>query len=427
MKSEAVHAVVQQVAQAFADEPLLVDTFARCYPNTLDTAIQWEADSLPFVLTGDIPAMWLRDAAAQLWPYLPLCREDAGVRALVAGVIRVQARQLLTDPYANAFNALPSGAGHAGDLPERHPLVWERKFELDSLCYPLRLAYGYWQQTADLEPFSGDFRAALHRTVEVMRTEQQHAELSTYGFYRPGPVPITDNLPNQGRGYPVAVTGMVWSAFRPSDDACALNYHIPGNMMAVVELGHLAELAGMLDEPELAVEALALRAEIQAGIERYGTVEHPEFGRMYAYETDGLGQHVLMDDANVPSLLTAPYLGYVAADDPTYVSTRRFVLSAANPYYASGAFARGVGSPHTPPGHVWPIGLAVAGLTAETAAERRELLDMLLCTTAGTGLMHESFHPDDPQVFTREWFGWANGLFAELVLLEMRDAGKTII
>ena len=410
----SIHQLIQRVGDAYAHRPEIARTFARCLPNSLDTAMQPHPDGT-FVITGDIPAMWLRDAAAQVWPYLPLCAGDPALRELVAGVIRVQARQLLTDPYANAFNATPSGAGHTGDEPERNPLVWERKFELDSLCYPIRLAYGYWQHTDDTVPMHGEFHRALRVVIDVMRVEQRHEELSAYRFWRPGDVPATDNMPG-GRGNPVRPCGLIWSAFRPSDDACERNYHVPGNMMAAVELGHAAELLRVLGDDTLADEADALAHEVRAAIEAHAVIEHPEYGRMYAYETDGLGHHVLMDDANVPSLLAAPYLGYVPANDPTYANTRRFVLSAANPYFATGRCAHGVGSPHTPAGYVWPIGLAMAGLTTPTAADRLAAVDMLVSTTAGTDLMHESFHPDDPAQFTRPWFGWANGLYAELVL-----------
>lgn len=418
----SLQAPLDEVRHAFAARPDVARVFARCLPNTLKTTVQPRGDGTTFVVTGDIPAMWLRDSAAQVWPYLALCAGDAELRALLGGVIRQQARHLLADPYANAFNAEPDGAGHAGDLPTRHPLVWERKFELDSLCYPLRLAHRYWRVTGDAEPLRGEFQDAAHAALDVMRTEQHHARRSRYTFWRPGDVAPTDNLPNGGEGHPVGYTGMVWSAFRPSDDACTYNYHVPGNMMAVVELRHLAEIArGVWEDETFAGEALSLAGEIERGIETHAVVEHPTFGRMYAYETDGLGHHVLMDDANVPSLLSIPYLGYRPASDETYRHTRAFVLSPENPYFYRGTFAEGIGSPHTPAPHVWPIALAMRGLTATDAGERDAMLDTLVGTTAGADLMHESFHPDDPAVFTREWFGWANSLFSELVLRGLED------
>lgn len=411
----AVQATLAEIAQQHADSPELAQTFDRCFPNTLETTVRRLEDSTTFVITGDIEAMWLRDSSAQVWPYLPLAPHDSELRAMLAGLIERQARCVLLDPYANAFNLEPRGGGHA-DEPTPHPLVWERKFEIDSLCYPLRLAYHYWRRTGDAAPLSGSFRRAASVILDTLRCEQRHDERSTYRFWRPEPVLATDNLPDRGHGHPVAFTGMIWSAFRPSDDACTYNYNVPGNMMAAVELGHLAEMArDVWGDRALEQEALAFSAEIAAGIEHYGTVQHPEHGRMYAYETDGFGQHLLMDDANVPSLLSIPYLGYRPATDPTYQSTRAFVLSSENPYYFTGRFACGVGSPHTPAGFVWPIALAMQGLTAVHGEERARMLEMLTTTTAGTGLMHESFHPDDPGRFTREWFGWANSLFAELV------------
>ena len=408
--------MVAAVREAYPDQPQVAACFERCFPDTLEKAIAWLPGGGAFVVTGDIPAMWLRDSTAQLWPYLPLCREDMELRRIVAGVLLTQARQLRMDAYANAFNQFQDGAGHAGDQPERHPGVWERKFELDSLCYPIRLAHAYWRVSGDTAALSDELQAAFRRVLEVMRTEQRHAELSEYAFWRPD-APDTDNLPNGGKGQPTAYTGMIWSAFRPSDDACALNYNVPGNMLAVTELGHLAELAREVwHDAALAGEAEQLRSEIERGIEQHGVHDHPRYGRLYAYEVDGLGNHVLMDDANVPSLLSVPYIGYRPADDVMYQRTRAFVLSDSNPYFYSGQFAEGVGSPHTAPGSVWPLALAMRGLTTADTAEQQRALEMLTRTTANTNLMHESFDPDNPQAFSREWFGWANSLFCELAL-----------
>ncbi|MFC4453986.1 glycoside hydrolase family 125 protein [Deinococcus sonorensis] len=420
MISPAVSQLVAEMRHALRDRPRLAETFARCFPNTLDTTVRRMDDGTAFVFTGDIPAMWLRDSTAQVSPYLPLAAHDEALRQLIVGLIRRQAMYIRIDPYANAFNAAPDGSGHAGDLPPKGDWVWERKFELDSLCAPVSLLFRYWKVTGDLQVFTEDVRAMLRTVVGVMRVEQRH-ETSPYTFERPGPHPPSDTLSHGGRGSPVAYTGMVWSGFRPSDDACAYGYLIPANMFAVVILGQLAELArDVLDDAALSTEALALRDEIERGIQAHGIVEHPEHGPIYAYETDGLGRHLLMDDANVPSLLSIPYLGYRDAADPLYMNTRRFVLSHDNPSFARGRYAAGIGSPHTPPGMVWPIALAMQGLTSTSDEERERLLDMLVATTAGTAYMHESFDPDDPDVFTREWFAWANSLFAEFVLHSVR-------
>lgn len=412
-----VEALKAETQARFRDQPTLAHTFACCFSNTLETTVRLLDDGTSFVFTGDIPAMWLRDSSAQVSPYLPWVAQDPDLRRLISGLIERQARYLLIDPYANAFNADPDDSGHTDDVPPKGEWVWERKFELDSLCYPVSLLYRYWQATQDHTVFSESVREMLATVLKVMRTEQHHPEASPYTFERPHPLMPSDTLPYGGRGTPVTYTGMVWSGFRPSDDACTYGYLIPANMFAVVVLGHLAQMAQeALEDPDLAASALSLRDEIEAGIQAHGVVDHPVWGQIYAYETDGLGHHLLMDDANVPSLLSIPYLGYRSTEDALYLRTRRFVLSTDNPYYFSGRYAAGVGSPHTPGGLIWPIALAMQGLTSTDHTEQQQLLDTLTATTAETYYMHESLHPDDPAHFTRPWFAWANSLFAEFVL-----------
>jgi len=412
----AVYALIEDMRHELVDRPELAAMFAACYANTLETTVELCCDGTTFVVTGDIPAMWLRDSSAQVRPYVSLAGRDPDVRRLIRGLMRRQAADILCDPYANAFNRTPNGRGHVGDRPAPSPWVWERKFELDSLCYPIQLCHDYWRATGDRDAFDETIHHMLRRVLTVMRVEQHHDRDSTYAFARRRwPLPI-GVLPFCHKGARTNNTGMVWSGFRPSDDACARGFHIPANMFAVVVLGHVAAFADdIYDDADLSREARLLRAEIAYGIETYGVVEHPRHGCIYAYETDGFGHHLLMDDANVPSLLSIPYLGYRPAGDAVYQNTRRFVLSRDNPYYVAGAYARGVGSPHTPRGQVWPLALAMQGLTSQSAAEQDELLAMLTSTTAGTGMMHESFHPDDPRRFTRPWFAWANSLFAAFV------------
>jgi len=412
----AVYALIEEMRRRLADRPALAALFAACYANTLETTVELCGDGTTFVVTGDIPAMWLRDSSAQVRPYVSLAGRDPDVRRLIRGLMRRQAADILCDPYANAFNRTPNGRGHVGDRPAPSPWVWERKFELDSLCYPIQLCHDYWRATGDRDAFDETIHHMLRRVLAVMRVEQHHDRDSTYAFARRRWALPTGLLPCRRKGARTNDTGMVWSGFRPSDDACARGFHIPANMFAVVVLGHVAAFADdIYGDADLGAEARRLREEIACGIETYGVVEHPRHGRIYAYETDGFGNHVLMDDANVPSLLSIPYLGYRPAGDAVYQNTRRFVLSRDNPYYVEGAYARGVGSPHTPRGQVWPIALAMQGLTSQSAAEQDDLLAMLTSTTAGTGVMHESFHPDDPQRFTRPWFAWANSLFALFV------------
>lgn len=416
LQSAALHAIAAAFAKRADGRADMAAMLARCLPNTLETTTELLDDGTTFVFTGDIPALWLRDSAAQVRPYVRPSRHDPTLRRVVSGLIRRHARYLLIDAYANAFNREPASAGHQADRTEMGPWIWERKFELDSLCYPVQLCQDYWAATGDRSIFDAELHAALARIVAVMRVEQHHDKRSPYRFERLD-CPPTDTLPNHGRGLPTAYTGMVWSGFRPSDDACAYGYHVPSNMFAVVALGHLAAFAReQFGDTALAADALALRAEIDAGIQAHALVDHPRHGRIYAYEVDGNGGVNLMDDANVPSLLAIPYLGYRPSDDPDYRRTRAFVLSRDNPYYYEGRHAQGVGSPHTPPGYIWPIALAMQGLTAADAAEREALLSVLTATTGGTGYAHESFDPDDPTRFTRGWFAWANSMYAALAL-----------
>jgi len=392
--------------------------FALCYPNTLETTVEFLEDESAFVVTGDIPAMWLRDSSAQVHPYIGLASRDPDLQRLFRGLIQRQAHYIELDPYANSFNREPNGQGHTADLPPAGPWVWERKYELDSLCYPVRLCYTYWKMTQDATIFTGQVHRMFSKIVEVMQIEQRHDTRSDYSFERPNPFLPSDTLPFGGKGTRTNYTGMVWSGFRPSDDACTFGFLIPANMFAVVILGHISEIAHKIYADEsLVQQAEKLRAEIEFGLQTYGIVQHSRYGPIYAYETDGYGNYNLMDDANVPSLLSIPYLGYRPATDPLYQNTRRFVLSNDNPYYHQGTFASGVGSPHTPAGYIWPLALSMCGLTSIEPSEQLAVLEMLLHTTAGTGYMHESFHPDNPQQFTRPWFAWANSLFSEFVQL----------
>lgn len=413
-KASSIQEVFELVESTFGADSRLTATFKQCFLNTIEQTIDVLDDGSVFVVTGDIPAMWLRDSAAQFRPYLVV--DDEKTIALVRGIIKRQFFYINHDPYANAFNKEENGMRYHDDITEMTDLIWERKYEVDSLCYPLQLAYLYWKNTGLTDVFDASFKEAVEKILTVWTTEQHHAEESTYTFQRFDCPPI-DTLSHEGKGAPVAYTGMTWSGFRPSDDACQYGYLVPSNMFAVVVLGYLEEIArDVLHDETLATQAAALQREIKEGIERYAKVEHPEFGTMYAYETDGLGNYNFMDDANVPSLLSIPYLGYVASNDPAYQNTRKFVLSPANPFFYKGTVAEGVGSPHTPPHYIWHIALAIQGLTAETKEEKKTILDTMVRTDGGTGFMHEGFHVDDHSQFTREWFSWANSMFCELVL-----------
>ncbi|MFK4084553.1 glycoside hydrolase family 125 protein [Kribbella sp. NPDC020789] len=413
---DVLAAATEKVRAASGDD-VIAEMFRRSMAENLPAVAERLPDGTTFVLTGDIPAMWLRDSAAQLRPYLLLCKDDPGLQDVLIGVLHRQLEYVVLDPYANAFNKEANGAGHTTDETEMSPWVWERKYEIDSLCFPLDLAYKLWKATGRTDVIDERFRPAAEAILELWTVEQDHEARSAYRFQRHDDRP-SDSLVRDGLGRLTKPTGMSWSAFRPSDDATDLGFNVPGNMFASVVLGYLQEIAvEVLGDESLAARAKELKAGIDDGIARYGTVDHPVYGRVFAYEVDGMGEVLLMDDANMPSLLSAPLSGYVAPDDPTYLATRKLLLSPENPYYYSGTAAAGIGSPHTPPRYIWHIALAVQGISSTSAAERQQLLELLRDTTGGTGLMHEGFDVDDPAQFTREWFSWANAMFCELALV----------
>lgn len=399
-----------------AEIPELMDVFVNCYTNTLNTTVKRMENNMTHVITGDIPAMWLRDSAAQLRPYIFLAKENEEIRELIAGLVRRQFMCITIDEYANAFNEAPNGACWEKDDPNQNPWVWERKFEVDSLCYPIQLAYLLWKNTGCTTQFEGDFQAGVEKILEVFTTEQYHEEKSNYRFNRNNGY-YRDTLSRDGKGALVkSGTGLIWSGFRPSDDACTYGYLIPSNMFAVVALGYLEEMEReIFHNEELAERAKALKEEIQEAIETIGKTFTEEFGMVYAYETDGYGMYNLMDDANVPSLLAMSYLGYKGEPEVSQ-NTRRFLLSEANPFYFKGAKAAGIGSPHTPSNYIWHIAMAIQGLTSETREEKLEILQTMAATTGGKGVMHEGFCSEDDSKFTRAWFSWANAMYAELFL-----------
>jgi uncharacterized protein len=416
--SEAVEATIGQVTHSIAD-PELAWMFGNCFPNTLDTTVRFTTeDGQPdtFVITGDIPAMWLRDSSAQVWPYLPLARDDRKLRELIAGVIRRQARCMLIDPYANAFYDGPGASEWAKDLTDMKPELHERKYEIDSLCYPVRLSYGYWKTTGDAAPFDATWRDAMRLAVKTFREQQRLDGAGPYKFQRVSAVPY-DTVYLGGYGNPSRRCGLIHSAFRPSDDACIFPFLIPSNMFAVVAMRALSEMAGdVLYDQAFAGECSAFAHELEGTVRKFAVMTHPGHGPIYAYEVDGFGNALFMDDANVPSLLALPYLGWCSADDPTYRATRGFLLSDDNPYFFRGSAGEGIGGPHVGVNWVWPMAIIVRALTSTDDKEIAQCLRTLKATHAGTGFMHESFHKDDPTQFTRAWFAWANTLFGELIL-----------
>ncbi len=421
---KSVDNLIQEVKGKLQGQEKLSRLFETCYANTLHTTVRVLADGTTYVITGDIPAMWLRDSAAQMRPYLIPARQDKVLAELIAGLVRRQFFYINIDPYANAFNESPNGACWDRNDLQQNDWLWERKYEVDSLCYPIQLAYLLWKNTGCTSQFNEDFQKGADRILQTFSCEQDHEKNSDYRFIRKNTVE-TDTLSRDGKGAVVkGGIGLTWSGLRPSDDACTYGYLIPSNMFAAVALRYLEEIADKVyDDSCLKERAAHLRRQIEKGIEEYGIVETEEFGKIYAYEVDGFGQYNLMDDANIPSLLSMPYLGY-QGDEEIMQNTRRFILSGANPYYYQGKYARGVGSPHTPVNHIWPLSLIMQGMTSTVKKEKEDILRMLSETDAGTGLMHESVHVDNPVKYTREWFSWANALFCEWILDLYTDYSK---
>ena len=423
--SKAVEETIAQVKKQLKDDKLAW-MFENCFPNTLDTTVHFRTtDGKPdtFVYTGDIHAMWLRDSAAQVFPYLSLTKKDEPLRLLIAGVINRQTKCVLIDPYANAFNDGPADSEWMSDYTKMKPELHERKWEIDSLCYTVRLAYHYWKITGDTSVFSSDWENAAGLIVKTFKEQQRKDGLGPYKFQRKTERQL-DTLSNDGWGAPVKPVGLIVSSFRPSDDATTFGFLIPSNLFAVVSLKQLAEISTQVTKnTEFASECTALANEVQNAIDKYAIAVHLNYSKIYPFEIDGFGNRLFMDDSNVPSLLALPYLGCVKSDDPIYLNTRKFVWSADNPYFFKGKAAEGIGGPHIGYDMIWPMSLIVKAMTSNDDAEIKYCVKTLRDTDGNLGFMHESFHKDNPEKFTRSWFAWANTLFGELIL-HLIDKGK---
>ena len=425
-RSEAVEDKIIEV-QGLLTNPRLAWMFSNCFPNTLDTTVHFREneDGSPdtFVYTGDIHAMWLRDSGAQVWPYVQLANEDEHLREMIAGVITRQFKLINIDPYANAFNDGPTGGEWMSDITEMNPNVHERKWEIDSHCYPIRLAYRYWKTTGDESVFGDDWLAAIRNTLKTFKEQQRKDGPGPYSFMRKTERQL-DTKCCSGYGNPVNPVGLIVSSFRPSDDATTFDFLVPSNFFAVTSLRKAAEILDSVNhEKELAAECRALADEVEKALKKHAIVKHPKYGKIYAFEVDGFGNAYLMDDSNAPSLLSMAYLGDVDADDPIYRNTRRFVWSEDNPYFFKGTAGEGIGGPHIGYDMIWPMSIMMKAFTSDDDAEIKWCIETLMTTDAGTGFMHESFHKDNPEKFTRAWFAWQNTLFGELIL-ELIDEGR---
>lgn len=417
--------------------------------HTVDTTTFVLPNNESFVITGDIHYQWLRDSAAQIHPLLlpnvyngkSLVQVDANLERIVSGLILKTARYIRFDPYANAFHIHnhTNFTDFARNELGRHGYIATWNYELDSACFFMRMIY-YFHINFPFHPIlrNKEVRDAVEIMMDVWIAEQRHEEdvhpngklfdcVHCGKPYRYNP----EELARDGKGTITAPSiGLTWSGFRPSDDACVYGYLIPANMFAVVVLGYIEIMAEdvWIDEP-LRKKATQLRNEIDDGIKQHGIVMHETYGEMYAYEVDGLGNSLLMDDANVPSLLSIPYLGY-DYDEEIFANTMRFIFSESNPWFHTGSYDgveySGISSPHTHfiPSSIWPMAMIMEGLISTNATHKILLVEKLLASSAGMGWMHESFNANNVTEYSRDWFCWPDSLFAELIMSLTEECPK---
>lgn len=429
--SSDVESVLVQMERAITD-PGLYRLFQNSYPNTLDTAIKWRGfaahnteEELAFVITGDINAMWLRDSANQVQPYRSLIQANDsspdGIASLFRGVINIQARYLQFGPFCNAFQApvesgIPPAENRAAVGITVKPTydnasVFECKYELDSLAAFLQISTEYYNKTKDVE-FFGKFQwiSAVQAVLETAKT-MQTPSYGEDGRVLESPYTFKPGL-NNGQGSPVANgTGLIRSAFRPSDDNTLYQFFVPANMMFSRYLASTAEIVAALDDaaPDgLALEMTEFSKSLKEAIERHGIVTDTNTGtRIFAYEVDGFGGTAIMDDANIPSLLSAPFLGYLDISDEVYQNTRAIILNqngpSGNPYFMQGPVINAVGGPHAGLGQAWPMASIVRILTSDNGAEITTSLKEIVSSTDGLGLIHESVNTFNQSDWTRQW------------------------
>lgn len=412
---EIVNSLIETVKKSDKVSIKIKKIFENAIKNTFTTTIKITDRDDAFVVTGDIPAMWLRDSAGQIRPLFYINSKESD--ELILKVLKRQWFSITKDTYANAFNEIDNGKEwNKFDETLHSPWVWERKYELDSLCYIMQTAHLYYEKTKDGSFLTDEFIETLEKIVDQIILEMHH-ENSEYEFLRPEAWAPSDTLRSGKRGTKVGYTGLSWTGFRPSDDSCIYQYLIPANAFAVVSLRRLANVLETEGKSKSLIEKMRDTSNvIEEGIKKFGSMDTKSQKDIYAYEVDGLENQLFMDDANVPNLLSLPYLEYVRCDDEKYLRTRKAILSKENPYFFEGKVAKGIGSEHTPKDYIWHIGLAIELMTTDDQSERDRIIKHFEDTDANTLLMHEGFHKDDASIFTRSWFSWANSMFCEAIL-----------
>jgi len=428
--STIVEATINSTASAITD-PDLARLFVNSFPNTLDTAVKWKGlaanrsvEELTFLITGDINAMWLRDSANQVQSYLSLLKPSSSQNSLASlyrGVINLQSRYLLTSPYCNAFQPPvesglapePSNPNNTVFPPFNNQSVFECKYELDSLAAFFEVSTDYYQATQDLAFFGKyDWVKAAEAAIDVAEA-MMTSTYSPNGSVNASPYTweglttrASETLENNGLGNPVRNnTGLVRSAFRPSDDATIYQLFVPANMMFSRYLASASQIMLKLgNHTDLGNRMAGLAVGIRSAITEYGIVASKNNGQVYAFEVDGYGSQNIMDDANIPSLLSAPFFGYLDVNDTVYQNTRALVLSSnTNPYYMRGPVINGIGGPHVGPGYAWPMASIIRIFTSSDDAEITEQLREIVSSTDGLGLIHESINTFNQSDFTRQW------------------------
>ncbi|KAG5941637.1 hypothetical protein E4U60_007790 [Claviceps pazoutovae] len=428
-KSPAVEKVIQDMKTRIKN-PDLARLFENTFPSTLDTTVKYfdPAANLAFIVTGDITAQWLRDTGNQFAHLYKLLPQDGNLQALVKAVINTESRYISQYPYCGAFQPPPESGlkptvnDYALKVNVNPPVdnqtVFECKYELDSLAGFLKISRSYYQNTHDTSFINSNWEDAMSKILQTIEEQSQSSWSNDWDFvsyynWTGTTGSLAPPVPNGGNGEPKQANGLVASSHRPSDDLCVFNFITSDNAMLAVELSHIAD---MLDA-ESKLGSVSKQIRQYANVIRKAILEHTKTSNgIFAYETNGLGGQYIMDDANVPSLVSLPYLGFLPRNDSTYQKTKEAMFSRANPYYAVGKAFTGIGGPHVNATYPWPMSQVSGIFGTDDDEEIRQRLAMIMDHTSGLGLIHESVQMHNGSDFTRPWFAWANSYFAEMVL-----------